>query len=256
MGAGVVALGLVGVGVPAGARAGQPSRATGAAVRPVHVAGGAEEWERQAAAVERLLPMLGQDGVTRRRADLHRAVAELLVQEAAAREQLGATALPAARRAHGELLMVVGLRLARHADADTRPLLLRSLVSGPFAPDSRFAADLAAFGALLVGEVTALASDPRPATRGKAYGLMGQILNGHGVGCLDEPLTIGQALDLSTALRLGLDDEDDAVRLQVIASVVLAADPAAVQTLAELARVDLNPRIRAAARDALAELLR
>ena len=52
VGAGVVALGLVGVGVPAGARAGQPSVSAGRAARPVLVTGGAEEWERQAAAVE------------------------------------------------------------------------------------------------------------------------------------------------------------------------------------------------------------
>lgn len=256
VGAGVVALGLVGVGVPAGARAGQPSVSAGRAARPVLVTGGAEEWERQAAAVERLLPMLDQDGAARRRPDLHRAVAELLAREAAAREQMGASALPPARRAHGDLLMVVGLRLARYADAETRPLLLRALVTGPFAPESRFAADLASFGAFLAEDVTALATDPRPATRANAYVVMGRILNGHGAGCLDEPLTIGQALDLATTLRAGLDDEDDEVRLRVIASVVAAGDVASARTLAEIARIDLNPRIRTAARTAMGELLR
>jgi hypothetical protein len=249
----VGALVLVGMSLPAAVRAGEARRPAAHPTRRVLAALEESSWEQRAEAVAALLPRIEADPALRIRTDLHTRVAALLVQERAAlRASAGAgLGVDAARLEHAELLMVVGLRLVPHAGPQTRPLLLAALIQGDFAPGSRFAAGLAAFGADIAGEVLGLARDADATRRANAYAMMGRVLQQHAEGVLDQPLELAQALDMVSALRAGLDDDDVAARVQAIDGVVTAGDAGATDTLAQLARRDMSPVVRSRARQAL-----
>jgi hypothetical protein len=185
----VGALVLVGLFQPAAARAGESRRSAAQPARQALAALDESAWEQRAEAVAALLPRIETDPGLRSRTDLHTRVAALLVQEraalrASARAGLG---VDAARVHHAELLMVLGLRLVPHAGPQTRPQLIAALIQGDFAPGSRFAAGLAAFGGEIAGEVLGLARDADPSRRANAYAMMGRVLQQHAEGVLDQP---------------------------------------------------------------------
>ncbi|HTV02281.1 MAG TPA: hypothetical protein VMF13_17160, partial [Luteitalea sp.] len=249
---------LVGLTLPIVARAEQTPRRGPQPTGRVVAALGESTWGQRAEAVAALLPRIDAEPTLRTRADLQMRVAALLVQERAALRDARAAGLvvDAARVEHAELLMVVGLRLAPHAGPEARKLLLAALIQGDFAPGSRFATGLAAFGGALVDEMLGLARDEAGSRRASAYTMMGRVLQQHGEGVLDEPLEITQALDLVAALRTGLDDAEVGVRVAAIDGVVLAGDAGATDALGQLARRDMSPMVRSRAREALDALTR
>lgn len=222
-----------------------------------NIAAGEEPPGRRLETLLALLPRLDRDVALRRQPDLHRAVAASLREERRTLSEAGRTApLAAGETATADVLMLLGLRLLPHASAETRPQLMSALVQGYYAPGSRFAADLAAYGSLIVGDVLQLAGDPSPAHRANAYVLMGRVLNNEAAGVLEDSLSIEQALDLVTALRVGLDDEDPGVRALTVDALVAAGDGASLRRLHDVARRDLSPLVRQRARDAAAALVR
>jgi hypothetical protein len=182
--------------------------------------------------------------------------ASLRDQRQALHDAARTTPLTADDTATADVLMLVGLRLLPHASEQTRPPLLSALVRGYYAPGSRFAADLAVYGAAIVDDVLRLAGDESAAHRANAYVLMGRVLNNEAAGVLDDSLSLPQALDLVTALRLGLDDDDAGVRALTIDALVAAGDGASITRLGEVARRDMSPMVRQRARDAAAALSR
>lgn len=249
--AGVGVLVLLGLGLPSAAAAGQPRRSAAPSDRAL-AALAEEEPASRVQTLLTLLPRLESDPSLRGRAELHRAVAAMLEQERSAlRDSARAGRLAAEDGTAADLLMLVGLRLLPHASAETRPRLLSAMVWGYYAPGSRFAADLAVYGAAIVDDVRRLAGDESPAHRANAFVLMGRVLNNQAADALEATLSLEQSLDLVNALRAGLDDDDAGVRALVVDAIVAAGDGASVRRLAEVARRDVSPMVRQHAREAL-----
>ena len=255
VGASFGALVLVGMGLTADLAAAQPQPAR---ARPVPVVAFADEAPgRRLDALLALLPRLDRDLELRRQPELHRAVAASLREERQTLKDAARMApLAENETATADVLMLVGLRLLPHASAETRPQLLSALVKGYYAPGSRFAADLATYGAAVIDDVLQLADDESAAHRANAYVLMGRVLNNEAAGVLEDSLSIEQALGLVTALRSGLDDEDAGVRALTVDALVAAGDGASVRTLTDVARRDVSPMVRQRAREAATVLSR
>jgi hypothetical protein len=255
VGASIGALVLVGMGLTADVAAGQPRPKR---ARPVTIAAAADEAPgRRLDALLALLPRLERDLDLRRQPDLHRAVAASLREERQVLKDAARMApLAAGETATADVLMVVGLRLLPHASDETRPQLLSALVKGYYAPGSRFAADLASYGAAIVDDVLQLAGDESAGHRANAYVLMGRVLNNEAAGVLEDSLSMDQALGLVTALRVGLDDDDASVRALTVDALVAAGDGASVRRLTDVARRDMSPMVRQRAREAADALSR
>jgi hypothetical protein len=254
VGTSIGALVLVGLGLTADGVAAQSPRAA-APVARTRAGLDEEAPSRRTDALLALLPRLERDDQLRRQPDLHRAITAMLVQERhALREAARVRALDGDSGSPADVLMLVGLRLLPHTSAETRAPLLSALVWGYYAPGSRFAADLAAYGPAIVADVLALVSDGSAAHRANAYVLMGRVLNNDAADALEDPLSVDQALELVTALRAGLDDEEAAIRALVIDGLVAAGDGASARRLGEVARRDISPMVRQHARDAVTAL--
>lgn len=197
VGASIGALVFVGMGLTADVAAGQvrsrppaPSVVAAAARAPEDERRG-EVPGRRLDALLALLPRLERDVELRRQPDLHRAVAASLREERQALMDAARLApLDDNATATADVLMLVGLRLLPHASDETRPQLLSALVTGYYAPDSRFAADLAGYGAAILDDVLHLARDTSAAHRANAYVLMGRVLNNEAAGVLEDSLSI------------------------------------------------------------------
>lgn len=253
-GASIGTLVLVGMGLTA-VRAAAQSRPT--APPPASTLTGFDEEAqvRRADVLLALLPRLERDDQLRRQPDLHRTITAMLVQERLAlRETARTRTLDGDAGATADMLMLVGLRLLPHTSAETRAPLLSALVWGYYAPGSRFAADLAAYGQAIVPDVLELVSDGSAAHRANAYVLIGRVLNNDAADALEDALSVDQALGLVTALRAGLDDEEAAIRALVIDGLVAAGDGASARRLGDVARRDVSPMVRQHARDAVVAL--
>lgn len=218
-------------------------------------ASGDEAAVRRSDALLALLPRLETDAELRRKPDLHRAVTAMLVQERAALRETGrAGALRGDEGATADVLMVVGLRLLPHTSTETRPALLSALVAGYYAPGSRFAADLAIYGAAIVSDTLRLVHDESALHRANGYVLMGRVLNNDAADVLEHALSVEQSLDLVSALRGGLADDDENVRALVVEALVAAGDGGSVRRLKDLGRRDVSPLVRQRAREAVTTL--
>lgn len=253
VGISIAALVLVGSSLTAELALGQPRAAV--VLVGTAVTAGDEAAVRRSDALLALLPRLETDVELRRKPDLHRAVAAMLVQERAALRESGrAGALKGDEGATADVLMVVGLRLLPHTSTETRPALLSALVAGYYAPGSRFAADLAVYGAAIVNDTLRLVHDESALHRANGYVLMGRVLNNDAADVLEDALSVEQSLDLVSALRGGLADDDENVRALVVEALVAAGDGGSVRTLKDLGRRDVSPLVRQRAREAVTTL--
>jgi hypothetical protein len=254
VGASIGALVLVGMGLTADGVAAQSHRAAAPVARTL-AALDEEAPSRRTDVLLALLPRLERDDQLRRQPDLHRTITAMLVQERQTlREAARVRTLDGDAGATADVLMLVGVRLLPHTSPETRAPLLSALVWGYYAPGSRFAADLAAYGPAIVPDVLALVSDGSAAHRANAYVLMGRVLNNDAADALEDALSVDQALELVTALRAGLDDDDAGIRALVIDGLVAAGDGASARRLGEVARRDISPMVRQHAREAVTAL--
>ncbi len=249
----VVAIGLVAPGpLQQGAEA-RPGPASGPALALSSTTG--EAPSRREQVLVALLERIERDPVLRSQADLHLAIAAQLDQERTAlREASRTRPLATDAGTAADLLMLIGLQLVPHATAETRPVLLSALVRGFYAPDSRFAADLALYGEAIADDLLSLTRDASPAHRANAYALIGRVLNNNAAGALAETLEVDVLLGLVNGLRSGLDDDEASVRVVTVDALAASGDSGSLRRLADLARRDVSPLVRQRARDAVATL--